>query len=494
MDWRQEAFRWTVAGGMLGLGHLPGTTRSSQGIAFGVSGDGSVVVGASGGHAFRWTSAAGLIDLGVGTAYGVSDDGSVVVGDSGGEAVRWTSPEGLVALGDPSSTAYAASADGSIIVGRGSKGAFLWDTTHGIRPLRDVLQDQGLDLTGWTLSEARDVSADGLTLVGSGINPDGNPEAWIAVLSPQGSAVLTPETALNAPGGSHTVSVQVRDSSGSPKPGVSVEIRVFEGPNAGASGICTFDPACKTGPDGHVFFTYPSNGALGVDQIAATSNGIESNVVLQFWDADCNENEVPDTCDLSCGGLDASCEAFATCGASLDMDADLVPDDCNAPPDCSRADAEPTELWPPFHWLRPVGVQGVTDEDGDAVAITITSIHQDEPVASLRSGHFGPDAAGVGSETARLRAERELLGDGRVYQVGFTADDGRGGICAGNVSVCVPSNMRPGHACMNQGPLYDSTVFLDQPPPIGCGLGLELVALAPLLARLRASRARSGVG
>ena len=40
-----EAFRWTSSGGMVGLGDLPGGGFSSD--AFGVSYDGSVVVGQS---------------------------------------------------------------------------------------------------------------------------------------------------------------------------------------------------------------------------------------------------------------------------------------------------------------------------------------------------------------------------------------------------------------------------------------------------------------
>lgn len=50
-----EAYRWTAEGGMIGLGDLPGGIFRS--IAFGVSGDGTIVVGGSiaelGGEAFR---------------------------------------------------------------------------------------------------------------------------------------------------------------------------------------------------------------------------------------------------------------------------------------------------------------------------------------------------------------------------------------------------------------------------------------------------------
>ncbi|NIW35024.1 MAG: hypothetical protein GWN32_00075 [Gemmatimonadetes bacterium] len=61
--------------------------------------------------------------------------------------------------------------------------AFIWDRDHGMRRVRDVLTGLGLDLTGWELTGAADISADGRTLVGSGLNPEGYPEAWIAVLA-----------------------------------------------------------------------------------------------------------------------------------------------------------------------------------------------------------------------------------------------------------------------------------------------------------------------
>ena len=50
----------------------------------------------------------------------------------------------------------------------------------------------GLDLTGWTLTEAKGISADGLTIVGTGTNPDGNSEVWMAVIDgPAASVTLT---------------------------------------------------------------------------------------------------------------------------------------------------------------------------------------------------------------------------------------------------------------------------------------------------------------
>jgi hypothetical protein len=45
-----------------------------------------------------------------------------------------------------------------------------------------VLTGLGLDLTGWTLKIAHGISDDGRVIVGEGNNPNGDTEAWIAVI------------------------------------------------------------------------------------------------------------------------------------------------------------------------------------------------------------------------------------------------------------------------------------------------------------------------
>jgi len=143
----------------------------------------------------------------------------------------------------------------------------------------------------------------------------------------------------------------------------------------------------------------------------------------------------------------------------------------NVSPDCGAAAASPAELWPPNHQLAGASVAGVTDPDGDPVTVTITGVRQDEPV-----GATCPDATGVGTAVASLRVERLGSGDGRVYEMSFTAADGRGGQCSGTVTVCVPHDQRPGHACGDQGPLFDST------GPCSSVCGNVCAAIEPTLA------------
>lgn len=241
----REAFRWTATTGIEGLGTLPGEDRPRS-EATDITSDGSVIVGrltgigtfgsfiwttadgmmqiggeihvnaisgnasylvgekfGIGSGAYLWTQDGGVITsevfLGPGFAHDVSSDGSVVVGlapigvNDLFEGFRWTLEDGMTSLGtfggEPGSDALGVSADGSVVVGVGRNAddedvAFIWDETNGIQSLQDVLTGLGVNLDGWDLQYAFDVSADGSVIVGYGDNPDGIREAWIVNLTP----------------------------------------------------------------------------------------------------------------------------------------------------------------------------------------------------------------------------------------------------------------------------------------------------------------------
>lgn len=217
-DAETHAFRWVSGpnnGTMTDLLTLGGTNSS----AYGTSADGSVVVGKSDTtdnityHAFRWVSGTNngtgnpqMSDLGTlggasSHAYGVSADGTVVVGESnivGNAAVHafhWVGDTmiDLRTLGGTHSTALGVSANGAVVVGRSNTTsdaatrAFRWASSTGMQTVEAWLRAGGVevpdDITYW----ANATSADGSVVVGMLENR----HAFIARLSNIGSGLVT---------------------------------------------------------------------------------------------------------------------------------------------------------------------------------------------------------------------------------------------------------------------------------------------------------------
>ena len=168
-----------------------GTFGGDRSEAWGVSADGSVVVGWAKNadwdrRAFRWTASGGMQDLGTlgggsSEAYGVSADGSVVVGWAQNasyqwSAFRWTASGGmqdLGTLGGNESEAWGVSANGSVVVGRADDAgnawrAFRWTVSGGMEDLN--LTYASLLPSGSRLEVAYAISLDGRYIVGYGIN------------------------------------------------------------------------------------------------------------------------------------------------------------------------------------------------------------------------------------------------------------------------------------------------------------------------------------
>ncbi|MEZ4282160.1 MAG: pentapeptide repeat-containing protein [Myxococcota bacterium] len=200
-----EAFRWNASVGMVGLGDLPGGTFSSEALA--VSDDGTTIVGSSesgvGREAFIWSPSTGMqslaaIPTGFVRTYAreISSDGSMVLGhaiDSLNQTSSWIwdAAQGFRFIPAAPGSGQglwtnSISEDGSTIVGTyagsGFDQAFVWDETNGTQSLHALLFGLGADVTGWLLTSADGISADGRSIVGQGINPAGETEAFLAFI------------------------------------------------------------------------------------------------------------------------------------------------------------------------------------------------------------------------------------------------------------------------------------------------------------------------
>ncbi len=199
-DLSRSAVRWS--GTNLDLTTLDGVPDGNESIAFGVSGDGSTIVGSyfdaepeSDGKAFAWTAAGGLVTLdplGDGTAVidasaiarAADQDGNVIVGTirTGPypvtQAVRWVdggTPESLGSLAGPVgiSEAWDVSDDGSVIVGETQvipgliMRAMRYTDDDGMETVEGWLRRNGVDIGEDVTRVAHGVSADGSVIVGA---------------------------------------------------------------------------------------------------------------------------------------------------------------------------------------------------------------------------------------------------------------------------------------------------------------------------------------
>lgn len=173
---------------------LSASAPDSGAYAYGVSGNGSVVVGAIIGsdpwQAFQWSAGEGFTELepiggfAGSRATASNADGSVIVGDARSSnhstyrATRWTSAGaqdlGVLNSGDTRSDALRVSSDGTAIVGtsysqNGVGQAYRWTESDGM---------QSLGPSSLSFTIGRDISHDGNVVVGYGRNELGGHTAF----------------------------------------------------------------------------------------------------------------------------------------------------------------------------------------------------------------------------------------------------------------------------------------------------------------------------
>ena len=197
-----DFFRWTVGDAAPEI--LPRSVENPQGYFYfnTISGDGSTVGGLAVGP--DYTSSAvvvnskGAINLTPtqtqsNMVWDFSNDGSVAVGQAfmppfSLNAFRWTAAGGMESVGPPMSACRACSADGAIMGGErvefGTPGTTAWiqmDDKAWVDLKDYLIAEQGLGaaIEGWKLQTIQDISADGRTIVGSGINPEGCEQGFL---------------------------------------------------------------------------------------------------------------------------------------------------------------------------------------------------------------------------------------------------------------------------------------------------------------------------
>lgn len=245
--WFNFGFRWTATGGMVPLAPLEpeGST-----VGLGVSGDGNVVVGLSAAdglyRATVWTGDEApkrLNDLGipgVSSAVGASFDGTTIVGTIGQSAAIWREgvDEPILLRFNPNQLAHATdvSPNGKFVVGLSGLQTFLYSDELGMidlgglegyqtinsasvsgdgrfvagiaantstlpnefeavirgpagrwRTLEELLESHGTQID-WDLQGIVEMTPDGRTLVGFGLNESGVQQSW-AVTVPEPTAL-----------------------------------------------------------------------------------------------------------------------------------------------------------------------------------------------------------------------------------------------------------------------------------------------------------------
>ena len=318
---------------------------------------------------------------------------------------------------------------------------------------------------------------------------------------------LTPESATRAIGTMHTATVSLRDDDGNPVANADVVV-TRAGANPGsdtvttdAAGIATVIYTGTNAGTDTLSATYDADGdgsaevtdsaqakwenryALDAEPETATRNvGQQHTVTATLTNdgaADAGETVSFVVTGANPGAGSATTDAagvatFTYTGTTIGTDTitaafDLAGSDAgveasdqvqvewvNNPPDCTTASADVTTLKQNNHKFNPIRISGITDPDGDTVTTTITSVQQDESVNDAADGNTAPDARNTSrSDTVEVRAERAGSGDGRVYVITFTGDDGRGGTCTGTVTVSVPHD-QSGNPAVDSGARHDS--------------------------------------
>lgn len=346
-------------------------------------------------------------------------------------------------------------------------------------------------------------------------DPDAGPEPlsyeWTLVSAPiastltsddletadQALAAITPDV-----GGSYGLALRVFDGLDEDFDGVEIVVQVNTPPNAEAGpeqslllgsdaqldGSASNDPDAGPAPLAYAwrFVSLPDGSALTnadiVDPATATPRFTPDIVGIYVLELEVDDGEAND---------------FDNTTVVVNAEAGEL--------DCSTAYTRKDQLWPPVGYMEYLKVKGLQDATGAEPRVEIVGITQDEPVGrgypklpkpdsepkknwrktdgnefmkmvgaigvtTMKGNYVKPDAPpphltcpdGIHHDDQfKLRVERTLPGDGRVYRVRFLATGADGATCQGIVKVCVPTvdpKLGVEGTCVEGPEIHDSTV------------------------------------
>lgn len=120
-----------------------------------------------------------------------------------------------------------------------------------------------------------------------------------------------------------------------------------------------------------------------------------------------------------------------------------------------EAESHDSTIWPPNHKLHHISIDDcvtVTDACDADVPVHFTWASSDEPVNGLGDGNHTPDIV-LGCDGVDLRAERQGPRNGRVYHLGWRAEDLAGHVVEGTCTVTVHHD-QSGRVAMDDGEAY----------------------------------------
>jgi len=113
----------------------------------------------------------------------------------------------------------------------------------------------------------------------------------------------------------------------------------------------------------------------------------------------------------------------------------------NIPPQLSTVIPSQSALWPPNHTMRDITLNYSVTDNCVINPNTTVSIQSNEPVNGTADGDTDPDWEIIDNHHIRLRAERAANGNGRVYTITITVNDGCNPSVTGSAQVMVTHNI-----------------------------------------------------